>query len=86
MNEYDIISFGLGIQPPWRIVGQVLDTSKNPHESRIKIRADRGSKYPRPVCGKMCKANDFQEKTWRHLNFFQHHCYITAKLPRTKCP
>ena len=63
MNEYDIISLGLGIQLPWRIVGQVLDTSKNPHELRIKIRADRGSKYPCPVCGKMCKAHDFQEKT-----------------------
>ena len=34
----------------------------------------------------MCKAHDFQEKTWRHLNFFQHHCYITAKIPRTRCP
>ena len=24
--------------------------------------------------------------TWRHLNFFQHHCMITAKIPRTVCP
>lgn len=23
--------------------------------------------------------------TWRHLNFFQHHCYITATVPRVKC-
>jgi len=86
MNEYDVISLGLGIQPPWKIVGQILDTSKQPNELRIKIRADRGSRYPCPVCGKMCKAHDFQEKTWRHLNFFQHHCYITAMVPRTKCP
>jgi transposase len=34
----------------------------------------------------MCKAHDFREKTWRHLNFFQHHCYITAHVPRTNCP
>jgi len=38
-----------------------------------------------PVCGKPCKAHDFGEFTWRHLNFFQHHCYITAKIPRTDC-
>jgi transposase len=25
------------------------------------------------------------EKTWRHLNFFQHEAYLTAKVPRTKC-
>src|SRR5690606_31612929 len=24
--------------------------------------------------------------TWRHLNFFQHHCYLHARVPRTKCP
>ena len=22
----------------------------------------------------------------RHLNFFQHHCYVTAPVPRTDCP
>ncbi len=86
MNEYDIISLGLGIQAPWKIVGQILDTKKRPHELRIRIEADRGSKYPCPICGTMCNAHDFKEKTWRHLNFFQHHCYITAKVPRTKCP
>ena len=42
--------------------------------------------FPCPDCGKACKAHDFGEFTWRHLNFFQHHCYITAKVPRTDCP
>ena len=28
----------------------------------------------------------FKEMTWRHLNFFQHHCYITASVPRVRCP
>jgi transposase len=23
--------------------------------------------------------------TWRHLNFFQHHCYVTAPVPRVRC-
>jgi transposase len=34
----------------------------------------------------MCKAHDFKEMTWRHLNFFQHHAYITADVARTDCP
>ncbi|GAU09369.1 transposase [Desulfoplanes formicivorans] len=33
----------------------------------------------------MCKAHDFKEYTWRHLNFFQHHCYLTARVPRINC-
>lgn len=86
MNDFDIIALGLGIQRPWRIVGQILDTKVTPNKLRIKIKADRGSGFSCPVCGKMCKAHDFKEMTWRHLNFFQHHCYITASVPRTKCP
>ena len=23
--------------------------------------------------------------TWRHLNFFQHHCFITAAVRRVRC-
>jgi transposase len=78
--------YQLGIRPPWRIIGQMLDTKVQPHELRIRVKADRGSEFPCPVCGKMCKAHDFKEMKWRHLNFFQHHCYITAFVPRTKCP
>ncbi|MEF3167976.1 MAG: transposase family protein, partial [Deltaproteobacteria bacterium] len=59
-----------------KITGQILDTTKVPHELRLTIGADRGSLYPCPVCGSLCKAHDFKELTWRHLNFFQHHCYI----------
>jgi transposase len=51
----------------------------------LEVAADRGSLFPCPVCGKPSKAHDFAEFTWRHLNFFQHHCYITAKIPRTDC-
>ena len=86
MNEFDVIALGLGIKPPWKIVGQILDTNVEPHQLKIRIKADRGAEFPCPVCGRMCKAHDFQEKTWRHLNFFQHHCYITASVPRTNCP
>ncbi|KHK00170.1 Mobile element protein [Desulfovibrio sp. TomC] len=34
----------------------------------------------------MCKPHDYQEFTWRHLNFFQHYCYLTARVPRVDCP
>ena len=27
---------------------------------------------------------DHQERTWRHLNFFQHECHINASVPRVK--
>jgi len=32
------------------------------------------------------KAYDTVDKTWRHLNFFEHECYIHARVPRVKLP
>ncbi len=86
MHADDVLSLGLGVTPPWKLVGQRLDTDKRPKELHIEVAADRGTRFPCPDCGKPCKAHDFGEFTWRHLNFFQHHCYITAKVPRTDCP
>ena len=74
MNSKDIITLGLGLQAPWEITGQLLDTDKTPHELRLTIQAGRGERYACPVCGALCHAHDFKEMTWRHLNFFQHHC------------
>lgn len=86
MDSNQIFALGLGLTPPWKLVDQRLDIKKNPHELHLRIQADRGAEYPCPECGKMCKAHDFKELTWRHLNFFQHHCYLTAPVPRTNCP
>ena len=86
MDGNQILLLGLGIEAPWKLVDQRLDTDKQPHELHLTIKAERGSKYACPVCGEACAAHDFQEKTWQHLNFFQHHCYVHASVPRVKCP
>ena len=86
MRTEDIFALGLGLAQPWKLLNQRLDTEKIPHELHLEIGADRGTGYPCPRCGKTCKAHDFQDFTWRHLNFFQHHCYITASVPRVRCP
>lgn len=86
MDAGQVLALGIGVTPPWRLVSQRLETEKFPHELHLQLEADRGSLFPCPVCGRMCKAHDFTEMRWRHLNFFEHHCYITARVPRTGCP
>jgi len=86
MRGDEILLLGIGIQPPWQLVDQHLDTSKQPHELYLQVEGEHGARYPCPQCGALCPAHDFSEKRWRHLNFFQHHCYITASVPRVKCP
>lgn len=85
MHPNEIFALGLGLTPPWNIAEQRLDMETTPHQLHLRIAADRGSLFPCPECGEPCKAHDFTELTWRHLNFFQHHCYITAPVPRTDC-
>lgn len=86
MDTNQLFSIGLGLEAPWRIASSDLDINVNPHRLDLRIEAERGALYPCPDCGKLCKAHDFTERTWRHLNFFQHHCYVTAPVPRTDCP
>lgn len=86
MNAQEVFTLGLGLRAPWQLLEQTLDTGKNPYELTLHIGAPRGAKYPCPHCGELCKAHDFQEMTWRHLNFFQHHCYLKARVPRVECP
>ncbi len=86
MDGTQILTLGLGLEAPWILKNQYLDTAVSPHRLDLYVEAERGSLYPCPECGKACQAHDFADKTWRHLNFFQHHCYLHARVPRTKCP
>jgi transposase len=86
MEAKDVFSLGLGLSAPWKLVGQQLDTEKRPHELHLEVAADRGALFACPQCQRACKAHDFQSFTWQHLNFFQHHCFITARVPRIECP
>ena len=81
MFSKDIMTLGLGLEEPWKIVDQWLDTSNSPHELHIRISADRGSRFSCPNCGEKCKAHDFKGFTWRHLNFFQSRHGVTTSLP-----
>ena len=75
----------LGLTPPWK----VTDDKFSLEEKRLDITIDfePGSTFSCPVCGEEgAKAYDTQERTWRHLNFFQHETYLHARIPRIECP
>lgn len=86
VSAEEVFAFGLGLNGPWKILGQSFDMETKPYTLTFKIGAERGALYPCPHCGVLCKAHDFQENSWRHLDFFQHHCYLKASVPRVICP
>jgi transposase len=84
MNPEALFSIALGITSPWEVEG--IEFSKENKRLDIKIGFQRGATFACPVCGSPAPAYDTSEKTWRHLNFFQYEAYLTARVPRVKCP
>jgi len=84
MNPESLFSIALGINPPWDVEG--IEFSKEAKRLDIKISFQRGATFDCPVCGTPAPAYDTTDKTWRHLNFFQYEAYLTARVPRVKCP
>jgi len=83
--NHSTLEAALGLTPPWK----VTDDKFSPEEKRLDITIDfePGSTFSCPVCGaEGAKAYDTQERTWRHLNFFQHETYLHARVPRVECP
>lgn len=86
MDENQLFALALGLTPPWFIEKVSFD----PGQKRLDLFLDfkRGSKFPCPECGsgEGCPVHDTTEKTWRHLDFFQHQAFLTARVPRIECP
>ena len=86
MNSEAIFAMGLGLVSPWTVTGvEFRDVGKLSvaTELHIEIGFPRGSQFL-DEAGVLCDIHDTKEKTWRHLNFFQHKCYIHCQVPRIK--
>ena len=86
MQAQDVRLFqaALGLSEPWQVVSVEFD----PAGKRLDLRIDfeKGSRFACPECGRAdCPVHDTEEKTWRHLDFFQHPAYLTARVPRVLC-
>jgi transposase len=84
MRDTDLLQLALALVPPWLVRRSDFD----PQRRRLDIHIDfpRGSRFACPGCGAAdCPAYDTEEMTWRHLNFFQHHAYLHARVPRIEC-
>jgi len=87
MQAQDVRLFqaALGLTEPWQVASVEFDQAAK----RLDLRIDfaKGARFACPECGREgCAVHDTEEKTWRHLDFFQHRAYLTARVPRVICP
>jgi transposase len=66
------------------VVGVEFDAEQR----RLDLRIDfpKGARFRCAECGRGgCEVHDTEEKTWRHLDFFQHQAFLSARVPRVVC-
>lgn len=80
MNSNQIFEMALGLAKPWFVSNINMIKSAEGIQGRIDIYLDfeKGFKIPSG------KTHDTVERTWQHLNFFQHKCYLHTRVPRVK--
>lgn len=84
MNSTELFTMALGLQAPWKIKN--IEFKKDELEGKelhIEIGFEKGSKFEDEE-GELHGVHDTADRTWRHLNFFQHECYLHCKVPRIR--
>ena len=74
----------LGISAPWYVAG----TDFNAPARTLTIRVDfaSGSRFTVPGVTGEHPVHDTVAKRYRHLNFFQHECFLEVRVPRVRLP
>ncbi|RZF27814.1 transposase family protein, partial [Paraburkholderia sp. UYCP14C] len=74
----------LGISDPWFVSGVDFDAATKLLTIQIDFTA--GSRFAHPEVAGVHPVHDTVGKRYRHLNFFQHDCYLEVRTPRVKLP
>ena len=84
MSEKQLFEAALGVAAPWYVSGTGFDAASR----RLTIGIDfaPGSRFAHPDVPGEHPVHDTQTKRYRHLNFFQHDCYLEVRVPRLKLP
>ena len=86
MDTREIFSKALGIEQPWFVAALNFDVDSKRLDIAIEFIKGSTFSFEQDGVNGQYKAYDTIEKEWRHLNFFEHECYLKARVPRIKTP
>jgi transposase len=84
VDSYKLLSAALSIQDPWFIEDIEFDPDQKTLEVYINFIKGSTFRSSNPDIEGAFKAYDTQLKKWRHMNFFEHECYLCCWTPRIK--
>lgn len=79
-----LFAAALGISDPWRVAGVDFDVAKK--VLTISVDFVAGSRFAVPDVAGVHPVHDTVAKRYRHLNFFEHECYLEVRVPRVRLP
>ena len=82
-NNSLIFEIALGLSKPWYVKNISFEENDLKRELHIHLDFERGSKFKQEDESESV-AYDTVDRQWQHLNFFEHKCYIHARVPRVK--
>lgn len=84
MTPEHLFTQALGLVSPWKVVSANFDA--NAKSLELVIDFPPGSRFPDPDSDsdELCPVHDTVQRTWQHLNFFEHATTLRARVPRIK--
>ena len=76
----ELFAAALGVATPWYVRDVAFDAGKR--LLTIAIDFAKGSRFPYEGVEGLHPVHDTQTKRYRHLNFFQHECYLEVRTPQ----
>lgn len=87
MDELGLFTAALGLSGPWRVTRSEFDVEAAQLDLYLDFECGARFGCPAKDCARgACVVHDTAEKTWRHMDFFQHKAFLHARLPRVCCP
>jgi len=84
MQSEQLFEAALGVSAPWYVEGARFDAAARTLTIRVDFRA--GSRFGYAEVAGEHPVHDTQTKRYRHLNFFQHECFLEVRVPRVILP
>lgn len=82
MNSEQLFGMALGLHSPWQVEAiEFKPGMRGGEELHLTLGFPRGSRFPDGQ-GRACPVYDTVKRTWQHLNFFEHACYLHCQVPR----
>jgi transposase len=82
--QNQLFESALGIAKPWYVNGVNFDAAKKTLTVSVDFAA--GTRFPARGVAGVHPVHDTRIKRLRHLNFFQHECFLEVRTPRVTLP